>query len=361
MDDVFGGALGDELAAVLASFGTEIEDPIGGFDDVEVMLDDEEGVTGIDEFLEDGEEVLDVGEMETGGGFVEDEELSGFGRCGGRGEELAEFEALGLAAGEGVEWLAELEVAETDLDEGREEFDNLLMALGVGGRQAGGFCVKVDGIDDGEMEDVVDGFSEIVEIQGGGFVTLAVAIGAGDVEVGEELHLDFFKAVSGATVAAAGPGVEGEEASGQLANLGLGCAGEKLANRIEGSEENSGGGARGAGDGGLIDEFDAGEVLGAFELFNGSGIALGFLAELAGKVEVEHVVSEGGFPGAGYAGEDVEETKREIDIELLEIVARSTADLQEFLAGLAAGGGEGDGFLAGEPREGALWDLRFEI
>jgi hypothetical protein len=31
--------------------------------------------------------------------------------------ELAEFEALGFAAGEGVEGLAELEVAEADFDE----------------------------------------------------------------------------------------------------------------------------------------------------------------------------------------------------------------------------------------------------
>jgi hypothetical protein len=62
--------LGDELAAMCTGFGAEVEDPVGGFDDVEVMLDDEEGVTGIDEFLEDSEEVLDVGEVEAGGGLV---------------------------------------------------------------------------------------------------------------------------------------------------------------------------------------------------------------------------------------------------------------------------------------------------
>ena len=50
----FGRALGDELAAVFAGFGAEVEDPVGGFDDVEVVLDDEQGVAGIDELLEDG-------------------------------------------------------------------------------------------------------------------------------------------------------------------------------------------------------------------------------------------------------------------------------------------------------------------
>ena len=67
--------MGYELAAVLAGFGAEVEDPVGGFNDVEIVLDDEEGVAGIDELAEDGEEVLDVGEMQAGGGLVEDEEL----------------------------------------------------------------------------------------------------------------------------------------------------------------------------------------------------------------------------------------------------------------------------------------------
>ena len=49
---VFGRALGDELAAVFAGFGAEVEDPVGGFDDFEVVFDDEQGVAGIDEFLE---------------------------------------------------------------------------------------------------------------------------------------------------------------------------------------------------------------------------------------------------------------------------------------------------------------------
>ena len=48
---------------------------VGAFDDVEVVLDDEEGVAVIDEALEDDEEALDVGEVEASGGLVEDEEL----------------------------------------------------------------------------------------------------------------------------------------------------------------------------------------------------------------------------------------------------------------------------------------------
>ncbi len=41
------------------------------------------------------------------------------------GEELAEFEALGFAAGEGVEGLAEFEVAEADIAERLEGGEDL--------------------------------------------------------------------------------------------------------------------------------------------------------------------------------------------------------------------------------------------
>ncbi len=51
--DFFGWALCDELTAVFTGFRAEVENPVGGFDDFEVVLDDEQGVAGIDEFLKD--------------------------------------------------------------------------------------------------------------------------------------------------------------------------------------------------------------------------------------------------------------------------------------------------------------------
>ena len=38
------GALGDDGAAVLPALGSEVDDPVGGGDDVEVVLDDDHGV-----------------------------------------------------------------------------------------------------------------------------------------------------------------------------------------------------------------------------------------------------------------------------------------------------------------------------
>src|ERR1700730_10553538 len=40
--DFFWGAGGYDLAAAGAAFGAHVDDPVGGFDDVEVVLDEEE-------------------------------------------------------------------------------------------------------------------------------------------------------------------------------------------------------------------------------------------------------------------------------------------------------------------------------
>ncbi len=50
----------------------------------------------------------------------------------------------------------------------------------------------------------------------------AAALGAGEVEIGEELHLYFFETISGAALTATGTGVEGKVAGREFANLGSG-------------------------------------------------------------------------------------------------------------------------------------------
>src|SRR6267378_930563 len=72
--DDFGRALRDDAAAAFAAFGAEVDDPVGLFDDVEVVLDDEHGVAEIDEALQDVEQLSNVVEVEAGGWLVEDVE-----------------------------------------------------------------------------------------------------------------------------------------------------------------------------------------------------------------------------------------------------------------------------------------------
>jgi len=81
--DGFGGPGGYDFAAGRAAFGTHVDDPVGRFDDVEVVLDDEEGAAAFDEFAEGCQEFLYVVEVKAGGGFVEDVEGAAAGAgCG---------------------------------------------------------------------------------------------------------------------------------------------------------------------------------------------------------------------------------------------------------------------------------------
>ena len=57
----------DEVSAGITAFGPELDDVVGGSDDVGVVLDDDDGVAAVEEGAEGGEEFLDVVEVEAGG------------------------------------------------------------------------------------------------------------------------------------------------------------------------------------------------------------------------------------------------------------------------------------------------------
>jgi hydrogenase/urease accessory protein HupE len=62
-----------QLTAAIAGFGAEVNHPVRAFDHVEVVLDDDDGMVGIHQALENLEQHADVVEVQTGGRFVEKE------------------------------------------------------------------------------------------------------------------------------------------------------------------------------------------------------------------------------------------------------------------------------------------------
>ena len=110
--DLLRRPLGDDPPAPEPAGRPEVDDPVGGLDDVEVVLDDEDGVALVDEPVEDLEELLDVGEVEPGRRLVEEVE----GPAGRPPAQLGrELDPLRLAARQRRGRLAEVDVAETDL------------------------------------------------------------------------------------------------------------------------------------------------------------------------------------------------------------------------------------------------------
>ena len=112
--DLLRRAGGDDLAALIAAFRAEVDQPIGGLDHVEVVFDDHERSAGIEKFAKRGEEFGDVVEVEAGRRLVEDvEDLLVLAAR----EVRREFEPLRFPAGERCGRLAETQVAETDFVE----------------------------------------------------------------------------------------------------------------------------------------------------------------------------------------------------------------------------------------------------
>ena len=110
--DFFGRAAGHDSPAPFAAIGADVDDPVGRLHDVEVVLDDEHRVAGVDEVVQHFQQQLDIGEVQAGRRFVEQVQ-----RAAGRFfHQLAgQLDALGFAAGERGRRLADLDVVEADV------------------------------------------------------------------------------------------------------------------------------------------------------------------------------------------------------------------------------------------------------
>ena len=109
---LFGRPGRDDRAAAVAAFGAEVDQVVGGLDDVEVVLDHEHRIPDRDQPLQDVEQLVDVGEVQAGRRLVEHVE-----RAPGRAlRELGrQLDALRLAARELRRRLTHLDVAQPDL------------------------------------------------------------------------------------------------------------------------------------------------------------------------------------------------------------------------------------------------------
>ena len=193
---------GDDRAARLAALGPHVDQPVGGLDHVEVVLDHDDRVALVDEPLQHLEQPLDVGEVQARRRLVEDVERPPGRDLRQLGREL---DALRLAARQRRRRLPEADVAEPDrvqrlepapdLRDVHEELERLL---------------------DGHLEHVGDVLALEADVERLAVVALAVALLAGHVDVGQEVHLDLDLAVALADLAAPALDVE-REAAGHVA------------------------------------------------------------------------------------------------------------------------------------------------
>jgi hypothetical protein len=339
-EDVFGRAAVEELAAAVATAGAEFDEPVGLGNDVEVVFDDDHGVAGVNKAVEEVEEAGDIVAVEADAGFFE--EVEGFAGVGA-GEFGDEFEALGFAAGEGGGALAKGEVAEAGVAQEAEG----AMKGGVGGEEVAGFF-------DGHGKDVGDVFAFVADVEGGGVVAGAVAVGAGHGGGGEEVHLEALFAKAFAGGAAALGGVVGEAGDAVAAGFAFGEGGEEGADGVEDAGVGGGGGSGGFADGGLIDFDDGGDAVGTGEcgLLWAAGCFgwEGFFVEVCADDRGEDFADEGGFAGAGGAADDGEATAGDGEGEVADVVGGGVGE--DDVGGVGAGSaGAAQGVAEGFAKE----------
>src|SRR5690606_35583406 len=93
--EVGGGALGDDAAAVGARTGSDLDDPRGLAQDLDVVVDEDHGVAVSKQVVHDAEQTLDVRGVQADRRLVEHVEDPGRAVTDGAGE----LDALALAGG----------------------------------------------------------------------------------------------------------------------------------------------------------------------------------------------------------------------------------------------------------------------
>ena len=316
--DVRRGAGADEPAARVAALGAEVDHPVGGADHVEVVLDDDDRVPLGDQAPERREQHGDVREVQAGRRLVEEQEPPRAALLLPRpGEVPRELQALRLAAAERRDRLAEPQVAEPDALERLEDRGDL-----------GPPREERRRLGHGHREDVRDrGRAAELHLEDLRAVARPVAVGAAQVDVGEELHLHVLEAGAAARRAAPRAGVEAEGARRVAALLRQRLGGEQGADAVEGADVAGGVRARGLADRRLVDEDDLAERLVAAQ----PRVPPRFLdGEAARRLEaaVEHVLDQRRLAGAADAGDADEAVEGDPHVDAPEVVLGGAEDLQ---------------------------------
>ena len=69
--DGFRRALRDNAPALIAAFGSEIDDPIGGFDNVQIVFDHHHRIAMVTQAVEHLQQLIHVVKMQARGGFIQ--------------------------------------------------------------------------------------------------------------------------------------------------------------------------------------------------------------------------------------------------------------------------------------------------
>src|ERR1700682_2240937 len=319
--DLLRSSDGDDLTALVPTLWAQVDDVIRGLEDVEVVLDDDHRVAGIDEPVQDVEQPLDVGEVQTGGRLVEDvESLPRITPA----ELFRQLDPLRLTTGELGRRLSQADVAEAHLAQ------RLQLALDLGDA-----VEELGRLLDAHVEHVGDGLTAVGHLQCFLVVALTLADLAGHVDVVQEVHLDLDDAVALAVLAAAALDVEAEAARSIAAHLRLWHLGEELANVGEHPGVGRRVRARRPSDGRLVDVDHLVDEAEPGNLAGGTRTVFRTI-EVLRQAAIQNVAHQRALARAADAGDTDQLAQREIHIDVLQVVLGGATHNDHLAVTLAA-------------------------
>ena len=208
---------------------------------------------------------------------------------------------------------------------------------------------------------MVDTPALVADLQRLPVVALALADIALDIDVRQKVHLHLDDTVAPAGLAASAFYIEAETTRRVTPGAGLVSAGKQFPDRGEEAGIGCRIGTGGAADRALIDIHHLVEVLQALDRPERRRIPVGRIQGRCGQ-RIEGVVDQGRFAGSGDAGDTGEQADRQLQVDLLEIVAPRPQQPQIPLPILQRGAvrdldGESAGQVLAGQRRGHRFDL----
>src|SRR4030095_9588990 len=206
------------------------------------MLDDDDRMALIEQLVERPEQSVDVVEVQTGGRLVKNKQRSRLPRSR---HVRSQLQALRLPARQRCERLAYAHILQAHGAQRMKRIGNVFAVL-----------EEFECVGDGEIQNLANIFAAIGYFQDLLAEAAAMTFGTRGVNVGEKLHLDFFKALAAAGLAAAALDVEGKRRRRVAAQARQVGGGEQPANAVESLHIRRRIGARRGADRRLIDQDD---------------------------------------------------------------------------------------------------------
>ena len=232
----FGRAHAHHMATTLAAFRPQVDQPVGGADHVQVVLDHHQRMPGVQQLAQGAHQLGNVVKVQAGGRLIQHEQraaprrglAAGAAAFRGLGQETGQLEALRLAARQRGHGLAQLHVFQAHIHNRLQHADHVT----VGAEQVGGFADRqVQHI--GHVQFAALALDS--DFQNLGAVALAIAVRAAQVDVAQELHLDVLKTRAAAGGAAAVAAIEAELGAGVAAFTRQGRNGKQFADGVPGA------------------------------------------------------------------------------------------------------------------------------